>query len=143
MTSPCSAANDVLKRLCLQFDEPRLAGFWTSKSEIWVANCLSSCSRHSARRILPLVVAGAGAALVPEAMASSPSSSGRSSYVPNPPAVLRDQVLVHPRVFSHFWRFPCITGVDERQKMPSFGQRIDAGRECARKSRSRRVPRAC
>jgi LysR family carnitine catabolism transcriptional activator len=45
--------------------------------------------------ILPLVVAGAGAALVPEAMAIIAEQLGAVVARPNPPAV-RDLVLVHP-----------------------------------------------
>jgi DNA-binding transcriptional LysR family regulator len=45
--------------------------------------------------ILPLVVAGAGAALVPEAMAFIAEQFGAVVARPNPPAV-RDLVLVHP-----------------------------------------------
>jgi DNA-binding transcriptional LysR family regulator len=45
--------------------------------------------------ILPLVVAGAGAALVPEAMAFIAEQLGAVVARPNPPAV-RDLVLVHP-----------------------------------------------
>jgi len=45
--------------------------------------------------ILPLVIAGAGAALVPEAMASIAEQLGAVVARPNPPAV-RDLVLVHP-----------------------------------------------
>ena len=45
--------------------------------------------------ILPLVVAGAGAALVPEALASIAERLGAVVARPNPPAV-RELVLVHP-----------------------------------------------
>ena len=45
--------------------------------------------------ILPLVIAGAGAALVPEAMALIAEKLGAVVARPNPPAV-RDLVLVHP-----------------------------------------------
>ena len=45
--------------------------------------------------ILPLVVAGAGAALVPEAMAFIAEQLGAVVARPSPPAV-RDLVLVHP-----------------------------------------------
>jgi LysR family carnitine catabolism transcriptional activator len=45
--------------------------------------------------ILPLVIAGAGAALVPEVMASIAEKLGAVVAHPNPPAV-RDLVLVHP-----------------------------------------------